>query len=174
MRCSVGGFRDVSYFCGSNFRLLRASAAAHGDGQRLAPVLSALSTVVSSAYVSTTIASSHTMQYSFFRPTARRFMLVSRHICRVCTQFSRPMFLAGKCSGQSLLTASDLGLIPSGHFFIKDRTMELRYIVDIGAEITEIPSTRADRRKHSVLYLKQRMARPSTRRECSPSNPTSH
>lgn len=60
-------------------------------------------------------------------------MLVSCHIRRVCTQVSRPMFLAGKCSGQSLVAASDLGHILSRLFFIGNTTTGLCLFVDTGA-----------------------------------------
>lgn len=115
----AGNFRDTCYFCGSNLRFRTASTEAYEANHSLANVLSASSTVVSSIYLPTSITSSHVTRQSFL-PTGRLVIPVSSHICRACTKVSRPMFLAGKCSSQLLVAASDLVHIPSRLFLMGD------------------------------------------------------
>lgn len=64
--------------------------------------------------------------------------LVALVLWRQSQQVHRPLLLAGKLAGLVLLATSTLGLPPSRLFFIMSRTSHLRFLADIGAQVSVI------------------------------------
>lgn len=69
-------------------------------------------------------------------------------LCCTSAQMDSSMFLDGKHAGRLLMVACDRGQSKNRHFFVRDGVSKLCFLLDMGAEISVLPSSHPIGAKH--------------------------
>ena len=69
-----------------------------------------------------------------------RFVVVPLTLRQEGCQVYLPLYMGGKCPGQVLIATSTPGQSPSRLFFVSNRNKGLKFLVDMGAEVSVLPS----------------------------------